>query len=77
MSLSPEQIAVLQARLDAAEIAYDRLMTGTSVAEWRDANGETMRYTAANSAKLARYIESLKTQINGVTNDGPLRPFFL
>jgi hypothetical protein len=76
MPLSAEEIAVLQTRLDEAEAAFHKLMTGASVAEFRDANGEQVRYTAANSGKLARYIQSLKDQIAG-TESGPLRPFYL
>lgn len=75
MALSDAELETLKTRLSEAEDAYHKLMTGASVAEWRDANGEQMRYTAANRGALARYIESLKFQISGVSNDGPLRPF--
>lgn len=64
-------MATLQTRLTDAETAYHDLMVGKSVVEVRDANGETLRYSAANSAKLAIYIQDLKRQINS-TRTGPM-----
>jgi hypothetical protein len=69
-------MATLRERLDEAEQAYHDLQTGKAVVEFRDGNGEQVRYTAANRGALSRYIESLKSQIAG-TQAGPMRPFFL
>lgn len=63
-------------RLAEAKAAYHALMTGSSVVETRDANGELVRYTAINRVALARYIEELENLVNGTTT-APLRPFIL
>ena len=63
----------LQTRLDEAEAAYHALMTGQAVAEFRDHNGETVRYTAANASRLLAYIQSLKMQL-GKLPPGALSP---
>lgn len=63
-------MATLQERLDEAESAYHDLVIGKSVVELRDANGEDMRYTAANRASLAAYIADLKRQISGAVSGG-------
>lgn len=71
-------MATLQERLIEAETAYHDLQVGRAAVEVRDGDGSLVRYTAANSARLARYIESLKTQIAAsAANQGPMRPFFL
>jgi len=57
----------LQTRLDEAEQAYHSLMTGVSVAELRDHNGELIRYTPANASRLLAYIQSLKIQLGQVS----------
>lgn len=61
----------LEQRLAAAEDAYDALMTGRSVQELRDANGETIRYTPASAPRLRAYIEDLRRQLNNSTT-GPM-----
>lgn len=65
--------ADLQARLQEAELAYHRLMTGQSAAEFRDQNGELVRYTPANASRLLAYITSLKAQL-GLLPAGALAP---
>ena len=65
-------MATLQERLAEAEDAYHALSIGRSVAEVRDANGESLRYTAANSGKLAAYIADLKRQIGDTPQSGPM-----
>lgn len=68
---------VLQQRLDAAEAAYDRLMTGKAVRVLVDQNGERVEFTPANAARLAAYILDLQQQL-GLTRTrviGPMRPF--
>lgn len=63
----------LQDRLTEAENAYHSLMSGQAVVEFRDQNGETVRYQAANAFRLAAYIESLKDQIGGYAAAAPMR----
>jgi hypothetical protein len=73
--------ATLQERLTEAEAAYHTLLLGNSAAEVRDSNGESIRFTSANSSRLKAYILDLKSQIAaeaaGSTQPrGPLRPVF-
>ena len=63
----------LATRLAEAEEAYHALMTGQSAAEFRDQNGEMVRYTPANAARLLAYIQSLKQQL-GLIAPGSLGP---
>lgn len=54
-------------------------MTGKSVREVRDQNGETVTYTVANAAKLAAYIAQLEAECakaNGRGHIGPLGMIF-
>lgn len=61
-------------QLAEAELAYHRLMTGRSVQEVVDQNGERIRYTPASASRLAVYITELKALIGGVANStGPMR----
>lgn len=53
----------LNARLAAAEEAYDALMLGQSARAVQDSNGERVEYTAANASRLEAYIEKLKIEI--------------
>jgi hypothetical protein len=64
-------MATLQERLAEAEAAYHDLAIGKATVEFRDSNGETVRYTAANRAALSAYITDLKRQISG-TATGPM-----
>lgn len=64
-------MATLAERLVEAEAAYHDLVIGKAVVEVRDANGETLRYTVANRAALAAYIEDLKRQVTQ-TGHGPI-----
>ena len=61
--------------LAEAETQYHKLLTGRSVVEFRDQNGELMRYTQPNAPRLAAYIQSLKAQL-GRAPSGPMRVFF-
>jgi hypothetical protein len=63
----------LQTRLQEAEQAYHDLMTGQSAAELKDSNGETVRYTPANAARLLGYITGLKQQL-GLITPGSMAP---
>lgn len=60
-----------QQMLDDARAAYHRIMTGANVVEFKDQNGESVRYSAANSAKLASYIRQLETELG---EKPPMRP---
>lgn len=60
-----------------AEAAYHTLLTGGSVASFRDSNGETVTYNAASADKLAAYIAALKDSLNPCGRaSGPMRIFF-
>lgn len=71
-------MATVQERLNEAETAYHELVTGRAVAEIRDQNGETIRYSKADLSKLQIYINSLKQTLtaasgSGLTGSGPMR----
>lgn len=66
----------LEQKLADAEAQYHLLITGQQAKVFVDSNGERLEYTSGNRADLAKYIESLKTQIGGsVRTSGPMRPF--
>ena len=67
----------MQARLDAAEAAYDKLMSGKAVRVLVDQNGERIEFTPANAGRLAAYIVDLQTQLGlaQVRVVGPMRTF--
>lgn len=65
-------MATLAERLNAAEEAYEALLLGKSVVEFRDSNGEMVRYGLANRGALAAHIQSLKQQINASTVIPPM-----
>ncbi len=70
-------MAVTQDLLDQAERAYHALMTGRSVAKFRDQNGEEVTYTVANRTQLAAYIQELKRELGLLTaGTGPMRVWF-
>lgn len=62
--------------LNEAEAAYHRLMTGASMVELRDSNGESIRYSAISANKLQGYILSLKMQLGMPTGLGPMQVRF-
>lgn len=68
--------AELQGYLAEAEAAFRALVTGKSAVEFRDSNGESVRYTTANVRSLKAYIAELKAQIAGYDAclRRPLRP---
>lgn len=77
MALTPERRIILQARLDAAEAAYDKLMSGKAVRVLVDQNGERIEFTPANAGRLAAYILELQTLL-GIARTkivGPMRTF--
>ncbi len=68
----------LKAQLAEAEAAYHRLMLGQGIAEFRDQNGETVKYTSASASRLRAYILELRSQLGISTGRtmGPGRPYF-
>ena len=63
--------------LAEAKAAYHALMTGQSVAEARDSDGQTVRYTQANVTRLKVYIAELEALLSSKPPiTGPLRPIF-
>lgn len=72
-------LAVLQSRLDQAELALHRLMTG-SQSEHVEHADMRVAYTRADVSKLQSYIASLKSQIALAGVDVPglrRRPFII
>lgn len=71
-------MATAAERLVDAEAAYHALLTGQSVVEVADSNGDRVRYTSANRRDLKTYIDDLKAEIGGVSRvRGPIIPMFL
>jgi len=69
----------LQQQLDAANAAYNQLLTGASPRVVVDQNGERIEYNAANADRLRDYIERLTAMIaNGgvVSSRRPYIPLF-
>lgn len=67
----------LAEQLADAEKAYHDLMTGASVVEVTDQNGERIKYAQANAFRLAAYIQDLKRQLSPTMGStGPMRFWF-
>jgi hypothetical protein len=70
-------LAVTQTMLDQAIQALHDLRIGKAVVEFRDQNGEVVRYSRATAGDLAAYIEELKRQLGLLTvSTGPMRVWF-
>lgn len=52
-----------QQALNEARRAYHNLLTGQAVAEFRDQNGEMVRYTQMSRAALADYVNQLERKL--------------
>lgn len=66
----------LAQRLQEAEEAYHALTTGRAVAEVRDADGSTIRYSKTEAPLLNTYILSLRAEIArdpAAATPGPMR----
>lgn len=70
-------MATLQERLEEAKQALHDLALGKAMVEFRDSNGEVVRYNVANEPRLRRYIQELEAEIAGQACSGPMRPLFL
>jgi hypothetical protein len=67
-------MAVTQQMLTEATEAYHALLTGTAVVEFRDQNGETVKYSRANKNDLKAYIDMLKVELGQTAAPtGPMR----
>lgn len=66
----------LNVALQEAETAYHRLVTGQSAVEFRDSNGESVRYSAISANQLKGYILSLQIKLGIHTGLGPMRVRF-
>lgn len=53
--------------LKAADIAYQKLMTGGSIRVVVDQNGERVEYSTANMTGLLRYMQILQPQCDTYT----------
>lgn len=67
-------MAVTQQMLTDAQEAYHALLIGESVAEFRDQNGEIVKYTPANRNALASYIARLEKALGIGQVPGSSRP---
>lgn len=65
-----------QTLLDEAEQAYHRLTIGDGIAEFRDQNGELVRYTPANRHALWSYILRLRAELGQAAASYPGRAIF-
>lgn len=69
-------MASLTDQLAEAQAAYHDLTIGKAVAEFRDSNGEIVKYSQARKSDLANYIADLKAQITPTTvSRAPMRVF--
>lgn len=74
-------LSVLQSRLAEAETALHNVLLGKGVAEFRDSNGELVRYSKTDVRKLEAYIANLQLDIQAIETGvpritGPMRIFF-
>ena len=62
--------------LKEAKAAYHRLQIGEQAVDVRDADGSSIRYTAANASRLEAYIAKLQAEVNGTSGHlrRPMRP---
>jgi hypothetical protein len=79
--LTPEERALLEAMLAAAESAYHSLMCGLSARVVVDQNGERVEFNTGNKGNLYAYILHLRSRL-GLLNEctgmpsGPARFWF-
>jgi hypothetical protein len=69
-------VVVLQTRLAEAEAAYHKLMTGQAAVEFRDSNGEQVKYNQSSIRGLTAYIADLKRQLGLGSVTAPMRAWF-
>lgn len=66
-TLTPDERALLQAQLEAAQTAYHTLSIGGAARVIVDQNGERVEFQTANRGTLLNYIMSLKAQLGMLT----------
>lgn len=54
--------AAIKAKLDAAQAAFDRLISGRAIRVVVDSDGSRIEYTSANQSKLYQYLQLLQAQ---------------
>lgn len=72
-------MATTQQNLADARAAYHSLMTGTGVVEFRDSNGETVKYQSTSKSSLLAYIQQLEAELAADVTPlilGPMRFLF-
>lgn len=74
--MTTDERAELTQYLADAKKAYHRLVTGASAVEFRDSNGESVRYSAISANQLKGYILSLEQQLGLGSSGGPMRVRF-
>lgn len=72
MALTAEETVTYTERLEEAETALHRLMTGNAARVYVDQNGERVEYFKADSAKLRAYIYELKLALGKIEPGRPL-----
>lgn len=76
--LTAEERAHHEARLVAAEGAYDKLRLGTAARVFVDQNGERVEFAVANADRLRAYILELKALLGKPTGVvGPMNAWVL
>lgn len=62
--MTEEERLIYSRRLLDAQTARHALITGTAVEQFVDQNGETVKYSKMNIAKLEEYIAELEALLN-------------
>ena len=73
-TLTPEERAALQQRLNEATAAYHSVMIGGQVRELHDQNGERVMYSSSNRVALISYINWLRGQLGLCGMSGIVAP---
>lgn len=77
MFLTTEERAILQARLEDAESALHRLMTGQAARVIVDQNTERVEFAVANADRLRAYIQELRIKLGHVSPSGPMNVWMM
>lgn len=73
-TLTPEERAAIQQRLNEATAAYHSVMIGGQVREFHDQNGERVVYSSSNRVALISYINWLRDQLGLCGMSGIVAP---
>ena len=73
-TLTPEERAAIQQRLNEATAAYHSVMIGGQVREFHDQNGERVVYSSSNRVALISYINWLRGQLGLCGMSGIVAP---